>query len=57
MIYKAYEILAKLNCLTLVGQKDGELEWIGTDKQWKALQFEEECILRDWEISKQFNLK
>jgi hypothetical protein len=54
----AYELLAKLRCLTLVGQNHfKELEWIGTDKQWKALQFEEECILMDWKLSRNFNQK
>lgn len=32
---KAYKLLARLNHLVLAGQnEDGELEWIGTDKQW-----------------------
>lgn len=52
MIYTAYELLAKLRILTLWGQEDGELVWAGTDKQWKALKFEEESILRDNEIKK-----
>lgn len=52
MIYKAYELLAKLRCLTLVGQNSsGELEWIGTDEKWKDVIFEEECILRDFQLA------
>ena len=35
-IHIACELLAKLTHLTLAGQNDeGQLEWIGTDKQWE----------------------
>ena len=48
--YFAYELLAKLNCLQLVGQHtDGELEWVGKDSGWKRLVNEEENILREWD--------
>jgi hypothetical protein len=31
----AYQLLARLTFLSLAGQnEDGELEWIGTYKQW-----------------------
>jgi hypothetical protein len=33
MIFTAQELLAKLNHLTLT-ETDGEIEFIGTDKQW-----------------------
>ena len=47
-IYKAYELLSMLNCLTLVGQdSDGDLEWAGTTTQWGAVDVEEERILRE----------
>ncbi len=47
----AYELLAKLRRLTLVGQnEDCELEWVGTSRQWD-LETEEESIIRDWEIA------
>lgn len=38
MIYKAKELLAHLNNLTLSGIDDGRLEWIGTDEQWWQMQ-------------------
>lgn len=38
MIYTARELLAKLRHLTLVGQNEkGELEWVGTDKNWRSV--------------------
>jgi hypothetical protein len=36
MIYQANELNLKLNNLTLVGQEDGELQFIGTDKDWDS---------------------
>lgn len=37
----AYELLADLRHLTLVGQdEDGDLEWVGTDKQWNRVLIE-----------------
>lgn len=41
-IYLAKELRSKLNNLTLVGENDdGELEWVGTNKQWlKAIEDE-----------------
>lgn len=50
MIHTASELLAKLRLLTLVGQTNGQLEWIGTDEAWKKIDLEEESILRDWDI-------
>jgi len=45
----AYELLAKLNLLTLSGQnEDGELEWIGKSSDWNSLAIEEESILREF---------
>lgn len=36
MIYNAYELLAMLRHLTLWGvDDDGDLEWCGTDAQWR----------------------
>lgn len=53
MIYKAYELLAKLRLLTLSGiDFEDELEWIGTDLQWRKCRYEEESIIRDYELSK-----
>lgn len=55
MIHIAFELLSKLRLLTLVGQNsDKELEWIGTDKAWKILDYEEESILRDWDLKKEY---
>ena len=34
----AKELLLKLVYLTLVGQEEGELLWIGTDKDWELCQ-------------------
>lgn len=46
---QAYELLAKLNILTLTGQnEDRELEWLGTSKDWNNLEIEEESILREY---------
>lgn len=54
---KAYQLLAKLRCLTLAGKNsDGELEWIGTSQQWDEVGREEESILRDHEIRNIFIL-
>lgn len=49
---KAYELLAKLRYLTLAGYEDGNLIWIGTTEQWNDVRFEEESILRDWDLKK-----
>jgi hypothetical protein len=52
-IMKAYELLARLNLLTLAGQdENGELEWIGNTKNWGGIELEQEAILRDYELSK-----
>lgn len=43
MIYTARELLIKLTYLTLAGQNnDGELEWIGNDKQWTKVKWAED---------------
>lgn len=47
--YKAYELGAFLNCLQLAGQdSDGDLEWVGTSKQWGKVDMEEEKILSNY---------
>ena len=46
MIYKAYELLAKLNSLTMT-VTDGKIEWIGTDSDWKKVEAEEQNILEN----------
>lgn len=57
MIYTAYELLAKLRILKLVGQNfDKELEWVGTTEQWDKISIEEESILRDNQIKHENNL-
>jgi hypothetical protein len=39
----AYQLLARLKHLTLVGQNsDKQLEFIGTDEAWRKVKFEEE---------------
>lgn len=41
MIYTARELNAMCRHLALAGQnEDGELEWIGTSRQWSDLQGE-----------------
>ena len=41
MVYKAKELLAKLNNLTLCGTDGcGVLEWIGNDEQWYLAEVE-----------------
>lgn len=50
----AKELLSKLRYLTLAGYEDGGYLWIGTDSQWKLAGLEEEAILRDWDIKKEF---
>lgn len=53
MIYTAYELLAKLRHLILAGQNaNKELEWIGSESQWRDAILEEEAILRDWTLTK-----
>lgn len=48
MIYLASELLAKLRNLALCGQNaEGELEWIGTSKQWESSENEAMAILRE----------
>lgn len=49
---QAYILLAKLRILKLVGFENGELQWIGSDSDWKMLALEEESILRDYQLSK-----
>lgn len=44
MIY-AYQLLARLRHLTLLGYQNGEYVFIGTLKQWQAIDDEEEKIL------------
>ena len=40
-----YELLPKLRHLILVGQnEEGELEWVGTDRQWRLARLEEELM-------------
>lgn len=46
---KAYQLLARLNLLTLCGYVDGEYEWIGTDSQWRKIDSEEARILKNYE--------
>lgn len=44
-------LLAKLRTLTLAGQnEEGELEWIGTDRQWRESEIEEMAIVMDKEF-------
>ena len=44
---KAYQLLPRLLHLTLFGQnEDGELEWIGTDIQWKKVELAEQSFER-----------
>lgn len=45
MIYTAGALLAKLNNLTLVGEEDGELIFVGTKKQWLKAGWEEDMRL------------
>lgn len=41
-VITASELLSKLNHLTLVGKNDeGQLEWIGTQKDWRAAEVEQ----------------
>ena len=47
---KAYQLLARLRLLTLSGFKDGEFEWIGTDKTWKSIEAEEQKILEEYNL-------
>ena len=32
-----YELYPRLSLLTLTGQEDGELEFIGTEQQWQSV--------------------
>lgn len=34
---KAYELLAYLKHLTLVGREDGDYQWVGKSKQWNEV--------------------
>lgn len=38
MVYTARELLVKLNNLQIVGVEDGEILWLGDDKQWEQVQ-------------------
>lgn len=51
-MYIAYELLAKLKLLTLIGTEQGELVWAGDSTKWNKLAIEEESILRDFELAK-----
>ena len=37
-IHKAKELLAKLTHLTLIGEDNGVLQWVGTKAQWDLCQ-------------------
>lgn len=54
---KAYELLAKLRLMILDGYEDGEYVWIGKDSDCRKLPWEEESILRDHDLIKEFNSK
>lgn len=44
MIYNAKQLKTYLNNLVLVGQNfDNELEWVGTNEQWKACEMSACC--------------
>lgn len=48
---KAYELLAKLRLLILIGKYiNGELTWMGTTRNWNQVSIEEENILREWDL-------
>ena len=49
---QAYQLLAKLRVLSLAGFENGQFIWVGTDKQWDDVKYEEESILRDAELAK-----
>jgi hypothetical protein len=52
----AFELLARCRKLTLWGvDDDGELEWVGTKKQWRESEAEEKRILWEWDMNKEFN--
>lgn len=51
----AWQLLARLRLLTLAGCEQGELLWIGTTDAWNKIAIEEESILRDWDIKKEFD--
>lgn len=41
-----YQLLPKLRHLVLAGKnEEGELEWIGSEKQWQAAKHEEDLII------------
>lgn len=51
----AFELLARLQLLTLCGQdEDGELEFVGTARQWFALTQTEVNIINAWKVNKTF---
>lgn len=52
MIYTAYSLLARLRYLTLAGYEDGQLVWIGKDKDWNGVEYEERSILIDAQLKK-----
>lgn len=54
MIYQANELLAKLRHLTLCGQADGELEFMGKIEDWREAEIDAEKILKDYYFEKQF---
>lgn len=47
---KAYQLLAKLRLLTLQRQLNGWLVWSGTSEAIENLKYEEENILREYEL-------
>lgn len=51
---KAFKLLAKLRLLILVGYEDGQLIWTGKNSEWAKVSYEEESILKDWELEHNF---
>jgi len=46
MVYRAYQLRAFLNNLCLIGQeKNGDLMWLGTVREWENAENEEEDYL------------
>jgi len=48
---QAYELLAKLRCLTLT-EENGKMAWIGTNMEWEEVHLEEQDILFEWTVKK-----
>lgn len=46
---RAYELLARIRCLVMT-EVDGQIEWIGTQEDWRNVAYEEDRIIESYKL-------